>query len=657
MILTEDDYDQFEQHRRYIFERLDIDCFRGDVLVIGSSLNDPHLRRQLREIGRLKTFAGTGRIFVLLHDQDTDRAQVLERMRGVNDVAFGGIDDIMNLLIAKTENIAASTVHDVSISPMLLPANLRSSTIDIVTTANNEQNNPRRLFQGSPASYADIATGLTFRRAIESVLATALRDGKTSATVIGPSGVGKTTAIRRTAYTLAREGFHVWEHNGDFPFRAADWLEAVQILANVQQRAVIVIDDCPRFQRDINNLVDSIVEKRYSNVGLLLSAQTSEWNGRMKSRWIYSRGIVERLRRLEPIDIANLLNLIETQGGIRELVDKPFRDLPPNERETLIKMRAGDDMFVALKYIFASDSLDDILLREYASLSPEMQQIYRYVAAVHATGTPAHRQLLLRSLNLMADRVSDILKSLEDIIQEREVSSIEGIYEWATRHELVAQTIVRYKYFEDEEWSSKLKSIIEDCNPTVYFEQKMLRSLCNSDYGIRRLRSPSQRLALYQLILRIMPTERVAWHRSVYEYLTAGNTGAAESAIRLATQSVGEDPPLHRYRILLVLKRAQAESGLTEEDRRTLIEMAREEALAGITLYNGNRFAFEVLENVAAAWFSLTKSKSMFEEFVPLVRDAAERLLDPELDVVLRRMERGLPASAEETQGGTSAVD
>jgi hypothetical protein len=305
-------------------------------------------------------------------------------------------------------------------------------------------------------------------------------------------------------------------------------------------------------------------------------------------------------------------------------------------------------MFVALKYIFASDTLDEILLREYASLPDQLAQIYRHVAAIHAMGIGASRQLVIRGLNLMADEIATILSHVEDVIEEREVGSAEGIYEWTTRHEVVAQTLVRYKYFNEDEWFNVLRSLVTDCNPTIYFEQRMLRQLCNSPFGVRRLILPGHRVDLYETILRTMPSERVAWHRLIHEYLARADTGAAESAIRSAEENVGIDPPLQRYKVLLLVGRAEASPGLVDADRRALLRMARHEALQGLGRFPDNWYSFGVLEVVAAAWQNLTGSQEMAQEFMPLLRDACDRLLEPQLEVIRRRMESGLPVKSVE---------
>ena len=70
-------------------------------------------------------------------------------------------------------------------------------------------------------------------------------------------------------------------------------------------------------------------------------------------------------------------------------------------------------MFVCLRSIFASESFDDIILREYASLAPNLQDIYRYVAAMENAGVKVHRQLLIRLLNIPASTISSALDALQ----------------------------------------------------------------------------------------------------------------------------------------------------------------------------------------------------------------------------------------------------
>jgi hypothetical protein len=77
MLLTEEDYENYADFRQAAFRVLAADVVTKDVLVIGQSLNDPHLKDLIREALNLRACAGTpGRVFVLAYDRDEPRAQL-----------------------------------------------------------------------------------------------------------------------------------------------------------------------------------------------------------------------------------------------------------------------------------------------------------------------------------------------------------------------------------------------------------------------------------------------------------------------------------------------------------------------------------------------------------------------------------------------------
>lgn len=85
-----------------------------------------------------------------------------------------------------------------------------------------------------------------------------------------------------------------------------------------------------------------------------------------------------------------------------------------------------EPMFVCLKNIFASESFDDIILREFAGLDGGPQDIYKHVAAMETLGVRVHRQLAIRMLKIEPSRIASILESLDDIVEEYPIEKRHG---------------------------------------------------------------------------------------------------------------------------------------------------------------------------------------------------------------------------------------
>lgn len=161
-------------------------------------------------------------------------------------------------------------------------------------------------------------------------------------------------------------------------------------------------------------------------------------------------------------------------------------------------------MFVCLKNIFANDSFDDIVLREYADLEENLREIYRYVSAMENAGVRVHRQLILRLLGIEANSIQGILDNLTDIVSEYNIYAPSGIYGWRTRHSVIAGLVTKYKFPDLDRTIALFDAVIDNISPTYDIEIRSLRELCNVETGIARIPDKNVQ-TLADLVLIIAP--------------------------------------------------------------------------------------------------------------------------------------------------------
>ncbi len=638
MVLTERDYEEYKAYRETLFARLDLDLTTKSVLIIGHSLRDPHLRRDMATASELHQKKGApGRLCALVYDRDPDRAQLLER-KGFT-VAFGGIDEFLYEFTSAHPPSSRTTAT--AGEGFQLPARARPSTIE-VAHARTLPSNALRLFNGSPATYADVRQGLTFRRTLEAqLLNKLLNEGRQFATVTGVAGVGKTTLARRVLDALVSDhNFLAWEHSTDFPFKSGDWIEVERTLREAGRRGVLLIDDCPEFLRQVNLLAESLAKVEAPALYLVLTANSAQWSPRVKASELFAKGIVERLSDLGEGEVEELVRLVDTQPEIRALVDPYFSHLSRVEQVQQLRNRCSADMYVCLKNIFATDALDTILLREYAGLTPEMQDIYRHVAALEAAGARVHRQLVIRVLGVQPDKIRSLLDLLEGLVEEYDIKPADGLYGWATRHEVIAQTISRWKFADDNELFSLFVRVVSSLNPTVWLELRTIRDICGPEFGIGRLIDHTRQISLFESLIKLAPGERVPRHRLISKLLFLGQLEAAAQAIRAAEEAVGFDSPINRFKIRLLLRRAETTEGILEEDRRAMLLEAQRLAITGITRLPQEKYAYIAYSEVGLAFADRTGQTEILDDAIRRMRDAADRILDPELTDAFRSVER-----------------
>jgi hypothetical protein len=190
-------------------------------------------------------------------------------------------------------------------------------------------------------------------------------------------------------------------------------------------------------------------------------------------------------------------------------------------------------MFVCLKNIFASDKLDDIILREYASLAEPLQDIYKVVAAMEAAGVRVHRQLIIRLLGIPAMRIGAILAGLSDIIHEQTVNAREGVYAWKGRHFVIMNIVAEHKYYLENKRVDLFNKVIDAISPTYDIEIRTIRELCNIETGLATVSDRREQNILLRKMLSVAPKERVPRHRLIRNLISLGDYDHAETEIRL----------------------------------------------------------------------------------------------------------------------------
>jgi GTPase SAR1 family protein len=639
MLLTERDYDEVASYREALFQALKFKMMICDTLIIGQSLRDSHLRDLAKHVANLRDKSGTpGEIFLLSYEKDPDRAQLLEQ-KGFQ-VTFGGLGDFVYALAQKEKGQSKLVFHTDSADSKHLPRELATTTID-VTHAASLGADAVRLFNGSAATYGDIAAGLTIRRAVEQRLLDIQQGPKGIFLVLtGVAGVGKTCLARRLLYQKSREGYQCWEHRSSFPLDVDAWLAVENRLRQAGEQAVLLVDDCTERLASLNSLVNALGKLEESSLRLILTANSHQWQTRNKSPFFFSKGTKENLSQLAESDMEELVNLVERQPNIRSLVEQTFALLTRPQRIRHLRDRCSAEMYVCLKNIFGSARLDDILLREYAELNREEQDIYRHVAVLQSMGCKVHRQLILRVLEIESGHLSSMLELLDGIVSEYDINPRQGLYGWTTRHDVVADAISTYKFADAGELRELLDRLIDGINPTVWLELETVRAICTTDWGISHLPDAQEQIQLLKKVISIVPAERTPRRRLIRRFLDLGDLDSAEQEMTRVKAEIGQDDIIERYRALLYIQRAETTAGILNEDRLAMLQSARNQVLRCIENFPGDRFNYRTFADVGVSIARYSGDLKVLDEAIERMKHAESSILDPELMKDRRRYEQ-----------------
>jgi hypothetical protein len=643
MILTQTDYDSTSEYRECLYSRLRDDLNPGSqAVVIGQSLNDHHLRDLIENVIAINKKVGAGgRIFLVLYEQNENRAKTYE-LRGLK-VAFGGLDSFIASMDAKAPN----TVSFLKDTGNFLDTfnTLRPFTIDIQNEMEPELAHPSSIFNGWPATYSDIASGLTFERSCVSEIAKLIDDGsKQFVALLGSSGVGKTTAARQAMLRLKGEGYQVWEHKVDLPIQTSQWVNVAKNLATKDQKGVLFIDEAHGHLYELNHLVDQLASQGLNRLKVICVAAKNHWAPRVKSPIFYKHGQEVLLSQLDHSEVDRLLLLVETNRELHKLVESGFSGFSRGERRRRLIERCEADMFVCLKNIFASEKFDDIILREFAGLEEVSANIYRYVAAMSCAGIHVHRQLVLRILGVSSEAIYSVLGGLAGIVTEYDVNPREGIYGWKVRHDVIAAIIAKYKFHDMAQQIDLFSKVIDNISPTYDIEMRTIRELCNTETGLPCIPDKSVQNNLLRRLMSIAPGERIPRHRLIRNLISIGEFEKADTEIRIYEKDFKREAAVERYKIQLLIARATETKGLLEEDRMVILEQARVLAAAASDRYDGNKYVLGAYCEVGVHAFKLSGSHKVFDEAMKVLRKAESRLGDPDIIKMVIRFERRLSA-------------
>lgn len=479
MIITSSDYKNFSEYREKLFLRMKADISEANLIIIGHSLSDPDIKAVLDQvISWNERDHINSRIFFLMYTPNEDRAYLLEQAEGIK-VAFGGIDDFFASLAKTNSTVVHHSMGNVlDVSPQLIPI-----TVDVSHEIEYGKPNIAAMFNGWPATFSDVNGGLTFNRSVADSIVQDISSDKLCSILLGASGVGKSTAARQAILKLSKQNFFCWEHANDQPLDVASWLTVAERLKSESKKAVLLIDDAHFYIQQIGTLLEQLVLADNDSLRLILVSSRNNWGPRTKSPVIYRRGKEHILSKLDGSEIDALLSLVDTHPDVKKLVEKSFSGFSRYERRKRLSDRCESDMFVCLKNIFASETFDDIILREYAELNDNARSVYKLIAALEAAGVRVHRQLVVRLFSISATQVPKVLADLEDIITEETVDSKEGIYAWRGRHRVITAIIAKYKYSELDQLIDLYENVIQNVSPTYDIELRSIRELCDTEGG------------------------------------------------------------------------------------------------------------------------------------------------------------------------------
>lgn len=638
LILTTEDNDAVEDYREQLFDKLKSDLAFNDLVIIGHSLSDPDLTEIVKRAVRLRNKSGgNANIFLLMYNEDENRAS-LHEARGIK-VAFGGIDDFVAELTKAGPEQSQVYSHDPNIE--VLSAVLVPITEDVAHTLESEGSNISAMYNGSPAKFADIKAGFTFNRSLTEIIVEKLASGNANtAIVLGSNGVGKTTLSRQVLINFQDKGYCCWVHNSESNLLENEWRDVANRLKEQEKFGVLFIDDAHNSLFEINKLAELLSADKNSNLKLVLCSSKNLWGPRLKSTSLIKSAEFFELSKLDKREIDQLISLTTRIPQIAPLVEKSFAGFSLVEKKRRLERRCERDFFVCLKNIFSNEAFDDIILREYADIPKSYRQIYKIIAALETMGVIVHRQLVMRLVKIEASQITDVLDNLAGIVEEYPLARRGSMFGWRGRHLVISGIITSVKFDDPEEFYQLIEKTVHNLMPTYDCELQSMKQLCSGSDGINKIPSVDRQNKLLRIMMSNAPSQRVPRHRLIRNLIGSGQFEDAETEIRLFSQDIGRDGPIARYRIRLLLERANNSQGLLDEDRAHLLNKAVNSTLSLLSSYGPNKHTLSTYGDVAIEIYRHTGDLSHYDDAMQAMLSHEAEVGDPEITNLIRKFDR-----------------
>lgn len=505
ILITAQDYAQFAERRRMLFELLKRECATSNILYIGYSNQDPNWAMILSEMRSEFAPATPPPSFRVAKSTDPLDREILTAQ---------GIETL-DATIDSFATTAAAVVNPESVSVTTydaarkqVPSGLASAfdaspaaTLRLLNAweyVNQADFNsdPKTLafLEGNLPTWATIAQSHSFARDVETPILDAIIDYATSPNpgyrahiLLGPAGFGITTALMRVAYSVVRE-----DAATVLRLRpgATIGLGDVEFACSLAKRSVVfIVDNAADHAASIREATIHLRSRRLAHM-FMLGERLNEWRT-AHTRVKASEFGVDSLSEAE---IERLLDFLHAHSALNKL-----EHLTPELRKAAIREKHDRQLLVAMKEATEGAAFSAIIEDEFRSLDTDRhRQIYAIVASAYSD-----RRLLRDTLlaDILGTTVIEMYKemgdSLDGVVLFDCVNEARGLYAARCRHHAIAE-IVWERCILPGEREQILQDLVRNLNLHYYQDAKLFEALIRDDRQVDGLGSLEGKINFFE---------------------------------------------------------------------------------------------------------------------------------------------------------------
>ncbi|MHB8276551.1 MAG: P-loop NTPase [Candidatus Humimicrobiaceae bacterium] len=641
IILTLEQYVNFSQGRKRLFNNLIEWGYENTYIIIGHSMKDPDL---LNILSRLISLGIKRPEYYLvipnMREEEIKywQTQRISYLKGTFQDFLVSLDSEiprqnrkLTMLVQGDNPIEKKIISRVKMSKNCFDF-LNNDADYVSKQLKTEQGSAVAFYKGFNFEWYPILENLDVKRDLLDVLlfdkiivAEEDRQTKTELYLItAEAGSGKSIFLKRLSWLAAIEGNLLCIFIKRYGQINYDAMEEIINLTN--ERIFLFIDNAS----DNINFLEQFIGKAYKNnlrITIFTAERINEWNmGCCKiDKYVNGKYI---LPYLNPKEIDKLINLLDKNNCLGYL-----KRLNPKERIVQFAEKAGRQILVALHETTLGKPFEEILEDEYHAIRPKLAQaIYLSVCVLNRLKVKVRAGLISRLYGISFEEFMEkLFFPLEHVVEAINRANSYDYY-YSARHSHIAEIVFERILIDENDRYNEYKKILSGLNISYSSDKISFRYLIRGKDLIKLFQNYELTMDIFKTAEEISKDDPYLFQQlGIYEMGSKdGNLGRAnEYLLRARELDKNDFSIIHSLAELNRLKAEKAESYYEKEKNRA-------EALKYLSIMLDN--------NVNKDFAYTTLIKINIDEFKDLLnqKNPSNKSIDIIVNIIESNIERGL---------------
>lgn len=581
LILTRADFNDYELHRKPLFQRLANDLPQRTFVFVGYSMNDSNFRDILegcrQELGTTSfpLSYSIRRDFTESEELYWREKYNIQLIRGDSESFFVDLKDTWvseQRFVVPFEERRGRIYTEVDSSTRF--PRFAESYYRVLPKECTGASNPKRFFIGGSPSWPDIRDRVPpYRDQYWSIFG-AMMDELTTPDLppsvylaTGAAGTGKSTVVRSLAFDLAEQiQFPVLMHIPSTPLEARHLAPLLD--SREAQRIIVVVEHAADYIREVERFLSEAIQDKLP-VTLILEERQNQWATAVSFLRPRFNPVVIEHGALSQDETDRILDALEKHGVLGKLTGMS-RLYQINHFEQL----AHRELLVALRELTSESSFDNIIRDEYRSIPSDVaKRAYALVSALGQFDLAIRYETLSHMIGVNpAQLYKEVFEPTEGVLISAEASGRSRFnvgYRVNVRHPVIGSVIFDLVAPDDDAKLEILQAILSRVDPGQLEDRRLLTAIARRQEIVETISSAEKRRSIYDFLEERLPNDAyVLQHRSSLER----NLGDLESAVIYARRALKLLPNNHAVQNTLGLAlEFQARSTDDPLKRQTLL--------------------------------------------------------------------------------------